>query len=97
MIAVRLTFLLCLHGISISPVDGFQHSFSFTQSLPHKKLTACSMGFFDDLLKDAFANDPNLSKDGVQGSIEGPADDSNSIFAQRQTEVQKRWLEAQEL
>ena len=60
------------------------------------------MGFFDDLLKDAFSNDPNLAKDGVEGSIEGPGDELTEGFGlslqqkqPQQTEVQKRWLEAQ--
>lgn len=56
------------------------------------------MGFFDDILKDAFSNDPNLAKDGVKGAIEGPGDELTEIFVQnqpQQTEVQKRWLESQ--
>lgn len=57
------------------------------------------MGFFDDILGDAFSNDPNLAEDGVKGSIEGPGDDlnensrSNLRLKPQQTEVQKRWLE----
>ena len=60
------------------------------------------MGFFDDLLKDAFSNDPNIARGGVKGSIEGPGDellDGGSIRRKpvvQQTEIQRRWLEAQE-
>ena len=60
------------------------------------------MGFFDDLLKDAFSNDPNIARGGVKGSIEGPGDellDGGSIRRRpvvQQTEIQRRWLEAQE-
>lgn len=59
------------------------------------------MGFFDDLIKDAFSNDADLAKDGVKGSIEGPGDDLLGSIGlqqqpQQQSEVQKRWLEAQE-
>ncbi|KAL7469199.1 hypothetical protein ACHAXS_009456 [Conticribra weissflogii] len=68
--------------------------------------TVLYMGFFDNLLKDAFSNDPNLSKDGITGAIEGPNDDDydegGGIFSSNaprppQTEVQKRWLESQNL
>lgn len=52
-------------------------------------------------MKDAFSNDPNLANDGVKGSIEGPGDELNESFGlnlqqPQQTEVQKRWLEAQQ-
>jgi hypothetical protein len=30
------------------------------------------MGFFDDLLKDAFSNDPNNARGGIKGSTKGP-------------------------
>jgi hypothetical protein len=57
------------------------------------------MGFFDDLLKDAFSNDPNLAKGGVEGSIEGPGDELLYGSVRRrpvqQNEIQRRWLEAQ--
>lgn len=61
------------------------------------------MGFFDDIIKEAFSNDSNLEKDGVKGSIEGPGDDLADSFLAglkpkqppQQTEVQKRWLESQ--
>ncbi|KAL7554683.1 hypothetical protein ACHAWF_018199 [Thalassiosira exigua] len=68
---------------------------------PMKKILATSslrMGFFDDLIKDAFSNDPTLTKDGVKGAIEGPEDELDDNFGlqqSEQTEVQKRWLEAQ--
>lgn len=58
------------------------------------------MGFFDDLLKDAFANDSDLNKDGVEGAIEGPEDDLiKSLLTKQpeQTEVQKRWLASQQM
>ena len=58
------------------------------------------MGFFDDIFKDAFANDANIEKDGVKGSIEGPEEELNEKFGlnlqPQQTEVQKRWLESQQ-
>ena len=60
------------------------------------------MGFFDDLIKDAFSNDPNIARGGVKGSIEGPGDellDGGSMRRRpvvQQTEIQRRWLEAQE-
>jgi len=59
------------------------------------------MGFLDNIFKDAFANDENLSRDGVKGSIEGPEDAMNENFGlnagqqPQQTEVQKRWIESQ--
>lgn len=57
------------------------------------------MGFFDNLLKDAFANDPNLSNDGVSGAIDqGSSDDDGTLlFDVERTEVQKKWLESQQL
>jgi hypothetical protein len=69
--------------------------------------TKLSMGFFDDLLKDAFSNDSTLAKGSVKGSIEGPGDEdlSNSSSrssnynlrqSQPQTEIQRRFLEAQQ-
>ncbi|KAL7446111.1 hypothetical protein ACHAXH_008723 [Discostella pseudostelligera] len=57
------------------------------------------MGFFDELIKDAFSNDSTLAKDRAKGSIEGPKDNLNDSFVPKQpqkTEVQKRWLEAQQ-
>ena len=67
--------------------------------------TILSMGFFDDLLKDAFLNDSSLAKGSVKGSIEGPGDELNSSYRsslsppkqpQQQTEIQRRFLEAQQ-
>lgn len=67
--------------------------------------TRLSMGFFDDLLKDAFSNDSSLAKGSVKGSIEGPGDEFNSSYRsslsppkqpQQQTEIQRRFLEAQQ-
>lgn len=64
--------------------------------------TSISMGFFDDLISDAFSNDDSLTKDGVKGSIEGPGDEASEGFGinilkkePQQTEVQKRWIESQ--
>lgn len=53
------------------------------------------MGFLDDLLKDAFANDENLSKDGVSGAIDEGTEDLLNFGISEKTEVQKRWLESQ--
>ena len=60
------------------------------------------MGFLDNIFKDAFSNDESLSRDGVKGSIEGPEDTMNENFGlssqqPEQTEVQKRWIESQQL
>lgn len=84
--------------LALGGVDGFQPSALTSNSRRSSPMTAISMGFFDDLFKDAFSNDPNLAKDGVKGSIEGPGDELAQIFQQQpqQTEVQKRWLEAQQ-
>ncbi len=59
------------------------------------------MGFLDDLLGDAFSNDRTLPKNGIGGSIEGPGEAISSRTtskptARERTEVQRRWLEAQE-
>ncbi len=61
--------------------------------------TSSYMGFFDELIKDAFSNDPTLAKDRAKGSIEGPSDNLIDGFVSKQpqkTEVQMRWLEAQQ-
>ena len=93
--------------------DGFQSAFQTfsvpaTQCrliLPHRKQskTQRRMGFFDDLIKEAFSNDADLEKDGIKGSIEGPGDELaggflSSLQPKQQpprTDVQKRWLESQ--
>ncbi|KAL9183790.1 hypothetical protein ACHAXT_004646 [Thalassiosira profunda] len=89
--------------LACAAVDAFQ-SASPRASSPRassSRQPTAVRGFLDDLLKDAFSNDDNLAKDGVKGSIEGPGDDLAANFGvnlQRQpeqTEVQKRWLEAQ--
>jgi len=59
------------------------------------------MGFFDDLFKDAFSNDENLSSDKVAGQLEYEGDSENDDFLTRasssqQTEVQKKWLASQQ-
>lgn len=53
------------------------------------------MGFFDDLLKDAFANDQNLPKDGVSGAIDEGTQDMFDVVSSQKTEVQKKWIESQ--
>ena len=61
--------------------------------------TILQMGFFDNLLKDAFSNDPNLSSDKVSGAIdEGSEDDwlDTASSDTEKTDVQKRWLESQQ-
>jgi hypothetical protein len=85
---------------SLSSIRNLHHATSTSS-------TQLSMGFFDDLLKDAFSNDSTLAKGSVKGSIEGPGDDedlSNSSSRSRnnmrqslpQTEIQRRFLEAQQ-
>eukprot|EP00804_Cyclotella_cryptica_P011923 CCRYP_004394-RA/>CCRYP_004394-RA protein AED:0.16 eAED:0.16 QI:0/-1/0/1/-1/1/1/0/299 len=59
------------------------------------------MGFLDDLLKDAFSNDPNLSRNGVDGAIDQGGDDDdewslNINTNTPKTKVQRRWLESQQ-
>jgi hypothetical protein len=53
------------------------------------------MGFFNDLLKDAFANDQNLPKDGVSGAIDEGTQDMFDVVSSQKTEVQKKWIESQ--
>lgn len=90
-LAVLMMGLIC--------VNGFQPSL-ISSSRSRATATSISMGFFDELLKDAFSNDENLG-DGVKGSIEGPGDELTENFGlnlqkqPQQTEVQKRWLESQ--
>ena len=95
---------LCTLHCCPNVAEGFQSSLALllqsSQPNVSRNNNVLCMGFFDNLLKDAFSNDPNLAKDGVQGSIEGPDDNVNDIFLAKaqqpqQTEVQKRWLEAQ--
>jgi len=98
---ILISFIL---SCSLSCVDGFQaSSSSSTRARTTTTTSSIAMGFFDDLMKDAFSNDPSLAKDGVKGSIEGPGDELNESFGlnlqqqqPQQTEVQKRWLEAQQ-
>lgn len=82
-------------------VEGFYPSSisAFSRSRPTANSFSIRMGFFDDLIKDAFSNDSTLAKDRAKGSIEGPSDNLNDSFVSKQpqkTEVQKRWLEAQQ-
>jgi hypothetical protein len=63
---------------------------------PHTTtLSKLQMGFFDDLLKDAFSNDPNLSSDKVSGAIDAATSQDVFNADSEKTEVQKRWLESQ--
>ena len=62
------------------------------------------MGLFNDLFKDAFANDENLSSDKATGQLEyeGDSENDDNIFpilskpSEQQTDIQKRWLAVQE-
>ncbi|KAL3826334.1 hypothetical protein ACHAXA_003658 [Cyclostephanos tholiformis] len=71
-----------------------------SSSPPPPTTTTLYMGFLDDIFKDAFSNDPTLPKNGSKGSIEGPEDvlldRSNQTPRLQQTEIQRRWLEAQQ-
>jgi len=101
----KLQLVLCPVAFSLAVVvNGFQQlSLPRSSARPMSKQQTSSslnMGFFDNILKDAFSNDESLSRDGVKGSIEGPEDTMNENFgiaAQQpeQTEVQKRWIESQ--
>lgn len=86
----------------LGAADGFTQPASF-QSAP-RPMTATSssqlgMGFLDNLVKDAFSNDPNLTTDGVKGAIEGPGDEPMGLNLKpqqpQQTEVQKKWIQSQ--
>ena len=68
---------------------------SFDSPRHNKPLSQLQMGFFDNLLKDAFSNDPNLSRDGVSGAIDEGSDDLLNFDVGQKTEVQKRWIESQ--
>jgi len=71
---------------------------SFTiQSIIKHSASELQMGFFDDMLKDAFSNDPNLSKDGVSGAIDEGSEDLFQFNVPEKTDVQKKWLESQTL
>ena len=87
----------------LGAADGFTQPASFQSTLP-RPMTATSssqlgMGFLDNLVKDAFSNDPNLTTDGVKGAIEGPGDEPIGLNIKpqqpQQTEVQKKWLQSQ--
>lgn len=61
--------------------------------LTHGSLTTNKYGFFQDLLKDAFENDGNLSSDKAESQIEGPNDvptDNGPTL----TATQQRWRDA---
>jgi len=98
--------LLSLMAFSFVVVDGFQQLLfpgRSARSISKQQRSSLCMGFLDNIFKDAFSNDPSLSKeDGVKGSIEGPKDAMNENFGliggpqqPQQTEVQKRWIESQ--
>jgi len=92
---------IIISALILPATEGFQPCLISTQS-KQKITTSISMGFFDDLVKDAFSNDDTLTKDGVAGSIEGPESQDgfgiNAILKKQepqQTDVQKRWLASQ--
>ena len=82
-------------------VEGFYLSSMLSIGLSRSMTTSTTssyMGFFDELIKDAFSNDPTLAKDRAKGSIEGPSENLIDGFMSKQppkTDVQKRWLEVQ--
>jgi hypothetical protein len=102
-----LQLVLCMLAFSFVAVDGFQQLPSPMRSArsmsKQQRSSSLCMGFLDNIFKDAFSNDPSLSRDGVKGSIEGPEDAMNENFGlnvaaqqqPQQTEVQKRWIESQ--
>ncbi|KAL3758466.1 hypothetical protein ACHAWU_004309 [Discostella pseudostelligera] len=67
-------------------VEGFYPSSisAFSRSRPTANSFSIRMGFFDDLIKDAFSNDSTLAKDRAKGSIEGPSDNLNDSFVSKQ-------------
>lgn len=92
-LALIYNMLLLVEGFHPSSVSSVARS---RQMIPSSSLF---MGFFDDLIKDAFSNDQTLAKDRAKGSIDGPSDSLNDSIISNQpqkTEVQKRWLEAQQ-
>lgn len=94
----RLQLFLLAFSLAMV-VNGFQQS---SLSRNTARSSSLRMGFLDNILKDAFSNDESLSRDGVKGSIEGPEDTMNENFGlatqkTEQTEVQKRWIESQQL
>lgn len=50
--------------------------------------------FFQDLLKDAFANDDNLSSNKAEAQIGGPDDIFAPVAGSMLTDTQKRWRQA---
>jgi hypothetical protein len=93
-LVISASYLLCC-------AEGFRPA-PMSSIIRTRPIATLSMGFFDDLLRDAFSNDPSLAKDGVGGSIEGPGDElginsGSQSQPRRQTEIQRRWLEAQQM
>jgi len=95
-----MNWYIIISALILTATEGFQPCLISTQS--KQMTTSISMGFFDDLVKDAFSNDDTLTKDGVAGSIEGPESQDgfgiNAILKKQepqQTDVQKRWLASQ--
>ena len=90
---LALIYLMLVEGFHPSSIS------SVARSRPMIPSSSLFMGFFDDLIKDAFSNDQTLAKDRAKGSIDGPSDSLNDSILSKQpqkTEVQKRWLEAQQ-
>lgn len=103
---LQLLLLCCLLAfLNFAVVGGFQQQLSSPSALSMSKQqrrSSLSMGFLDNILKDAFSNDESLSRDGVKGSIVGPEDATDENFGlnaapqqPEQTEVQKRWIQSQ--
>jgi len=86
--------------------NDFYYDAQSASSEKKKNASALKMGLFEDFFKGAFANDEGLSSDKSTGQLEyDDNDDSESNFfgsARRaanpvqQTDVQKRWLAAQQ-
>lgn len=96
----RLQLFLLAFSVAVV-VNGFQQS-SLSRNRARSMSSSLHMGFLDNIFKDAFSNDESLSRDGVKGSIEGPEDTMTENFGlptqkPEQTEVQKRWIESQQL
>eukprot|EP00586_Coscinodiscus_wailesii_P013859 CAMPEP_0172498432 /NCGR_PEP_ID=MMETSP1066-20121228/113428_1 /TAXON_ID=671091 /ORGANISM="Coscinodiscus wailesii, Strain CCMP2513" /LENGTH=298 /DNA_ID=CAMNT_0013271709 /DNA_START=61 /DNA_END=957 /DNA_ORIENTATION=+ len=94
---MKLSFIFTM---VLSPIPAT----SFLHNTPLNKITLrptpttqsphiLSSNFFSDILRDAFANDSNLSKDKTQDQLEY-GDGSSAPVANAPTAVQKRWLES---
>lgn len=58
--------------------------------------TRLHMDFFKEMIESAFKNDPNLSPDKSQNQLEGPNDVEETYISSSKTDVQKKWLQAQD-